>query len=47
MLGALAAVSDIVDLNSINKGIEDRFEGKGSLVEKNKQAVKEVFEKLK
>ena len=47
MLGALAAVSEIVDLNSINKGIRDRFEGKESLIEKNKQAVKEVYEKLK
>lgn len=47
MLGALAAVSDIVDLDSINKAIVDRFEGKKELIEKNKQAVKEVYNNLK
>lgn len=47
MLGALAAVSDTVDLSSLNKAIEDRFAGRKGLIEKNKQAVKEVYDKLK
>jgi len=47
MLGALAAVSNIVDMPSLNKAIEDRFEGRTSIIEKNKQAVKEVYDKVK
>ncbi|UCD04012.1 MAG: pyruvate ferredoxin oxidoreductase subunit gamma [Candidatus Woesearchaeota archaeon] len=47
MLGALAAVSDIIDLKSLNRAVEDRFAGRKGMIEKNKQAIKEVYEKLK
>lgn len=47
MLGALAAVSDIINLESLNKAIEDRFEGKSKIIKSNKKVVKEVYNQLK
>jgi len=47
MLGALAAISGLFSLDSLNKAIEDRFKDKKDVIEKNKQAIKEVYEKLK
>lgn len=44
MLGAFAKATGIVSLDSINKAIDQRFEGKKSLIALNKQAVKEVFD---
>ncbi|MBD3354410.1 pyruvate ferredoxin oxidoreductase [Candidatus Woesearchaeota archaeon] len=47
MLGAFAHATKIVSLKSLNKGIEQRFEGNKKLIDLNKKAVKEVYDKLK
>ncbi len=47
ILGAFAKVTKLVSLDSINKAIEERFEGKQKLVELNKTAVKQAYEKTK
>ena len=47
MLGAFAAVTKDISLESFNKGIEQRFAGKIKLIDLNKQAIKEVYDKLK
>lgn len=44
MLGAFAAITKIVSLDSINKGLEQRFED-SNILQLNKKAVKEVYEK--
>lgn len=47
MLGAFAAATKEIKLESLYKAIEQRFEGKGKLIDLNKQAIKEVYERLK
>ncbi|MBM3200330.1 pyruvate ferredoxin oxidoreductase [Candidatus Woesearchaeota archaeon] len=49
MMGAFAKVTKIITLESINKAVEDLFgvKGKPEVVEKNKQAIKEVYEATK
>jgi len=47
MLGAFAAATKLISLESLSKGIEQRFEGKENLIELNKKAVKEVYDQLK
>lgn len=47
ILGALAKTTGIVKLESVYKGIEERFEGNQKLIDLNKQAVKEVFSCIK
>ncbi|MBR9691978.1 pyruvate ferredoxin oxidoreductase [Candidatus Woesearchaeota archaeon] len=47
MLGAFAAATKLVSLESLYKGVEQRFEGKQKLIDLNKQAIKEVYNKLK
>jgi 2-oxoacid:acceptor oxidoreductase gamma subunit (pyruvate/2-ketoisovalerate family) len=47
ILGAVVKATKIVTLNSVYKAIEDRFKGKGNLIELNKKAVKEVYESVK
>lgn len=48
MLGALAAISDLVDIECINKGIEERFTArKKDMIKKNQKAVMEVYKQLK
>lgn len=42
MLGALASATNAVSIDSLMKAIEERFEGKEILIEKNKRAIKEV-----
>ena len=46
MLGAFSAVTKQVSLKSIHKGIEERFK-KPNLIELNKKAINEVYDKLK
>ena len=43
MLGAFAAATELVSLESLMKGVEQRFEGNRELIMKNKQAIKEVY----
>ena len=47
MLGAFAAATESVSLESLFKGVEQRFQGDADLIEKNKQAIKEVYNSLK
>ncbi len=47
MLGAFAKVTKLVSLDSLYKGIEERFEGKQKIIDLNKQAIKEVYEQIK
>jgi pyruvate ferredoxin oxidoreductase gamma subunit len=47
ILGAFSKVTGVVSLKSINKSIEDRFEGKPHIIDMNKQAVKRVYEQVK
>jgi pyruvate ferredoxin oxidoreductase gamma subunit len=47
MLGAFAAATKLVSLESLNKGIEQRFKGNAKMIELNKKAIKEVYNKLK
>jgi 2-oxoacid:acceptor oxidoreductase gamma subunit (pyruvate/2-ketoisovalerate family) len=47
MLGAFSKVTGLISLESLYKGIEERFEGKTKLIDLNKQAVKEVYKKIK
>ena len=47
MLGAFAKVTNQVTLESLDKGIEERFENKIKLIQLNKQAIKAVYEKVK
>lgn len=47
MLGAFAHATKIVSLKSLNKGIKQRFKGNKKLIDLNKKAVKEVYDKLK
>lgn len=47
MLGAFAAATELVSLKSLFKGVEQRFEGNKDLIEKNKQAIKEVYNSIK
>jgi len=47
MLGAFAAATKLVSLESLYKGIEQRFAANKNLIELNKKAVKEVYDKLK
>lgn len=47
MLGAFAAATKDIKLESLYKAVEQRFEGKDKLIDLNKQAIKEVYEKLK
>jgi len=44
MLGAFAAITKIVSLDSINKGLEQRFEDV-NVLQLNKKTVREVYEK--
>lgn len=47
MLGAFAAITKEIKLESTYKAIEQRFEGKTNLIEANKKAINEVYDKLK
>ncbi len=47
MLGAFAKVTEQVTLESLYKGIEERFEGKAKIIDLNKQAIKAIYEKIK
>ena len=47
MLGAFAAATKLVSLESLYKGVEQRFEGNKNLIDLNKKAIKEVYDKLK
>lgn len=47
MLGAFAKVTESVTLESLYKGIEERFENRPKLIDLNKQAIKAVYEKIK
>jgi 2-oxoacid:acceptor oxidoreductase gamma subunit (pyruvate/2-ketoisovalerate family) len=47
MLGAFAAATKLVSLESLYKGVEQRFEGNRKLIDSNKKAIKEVYDKLK
>jgi 2-oxoacid:acceptor oxidoreductase gamma subunit (pyruvate/2-ketoisovalerate family) len=44
MLGAFAAITNIVSLDSVNKGLEQRFED-SNILQLNKKTVSEVYEK--
>ncbi len=46
MLGAFAKVTGLVSLESIFKALEERFAGKGKLIDLNKEAVKRVYEQV-
>jgi len=49
MIGAFAKVTGLITLDSINKAIEESFgvKGKPEVIEKNKEAVKAVYEATK
>lgn len=47
ILGAFSALTNLVSLNSILKAVEDVFELKPEVVNKNKEVVKEVYKKVK
>lgn len=47
MLGAFAAVLDDISLESFYKGIEQKFGNRRNLIESNKEAIKEVYERVK
>jgi len=47
MLGAFSKVTNLVKLESLYKGIEERFEGKKKIIDLNKQAIKQVYQKIK
>ena len=44
MLGAFAAATELVSLETLNKGIEQRFEGNQKLIDLNKKAIKTAEE---
>lgn len=44
MLGAFAAITKSVSLDSIYRGLIERFDNNQKIIELNKQAVKEVYE---
>lgn len=47
ILGAFARVTKLVSIDSIDKAIEERFKGKEKIIELNKRAIKEAYEKTK
>ncbi len=47
MLGAFAKATGIVSLKSCYKGITERFHGSPDLIEKNKEAIKQVYNSVK
>ncbi|MBD3309698.1 pyruvate ferredoxin oxidoreductase subunit gamma [Candidatus Woesearchaeota archaeon] len=47
MLGAFAAATGLVNLKSINKAIEEKFAGRKKIIEQNKEAVKNVYDRVK
>ncbi len=47
ILGAFAKATKLVSLDSINRAIEERFEGKEKLIDLNKEAVKKSYEQTK
>ncbi len=48
MVSAFAACTNLISLKSILKAIEDKFEeDKPEMVEKNKKAVRKIYEKIK
>jgi pyruvate ferredoxin oxidoreductase gamma subunit len=47
MLGAFAAITKEIELESLYKALEQRFAGKTKLIDLNKKAIKEVYNKLK
>lgn len=47
MLGAFSKITEKVTLESLYKGIEERFEGKYKLIELNKKAIKQVYDKIR
>ncbi len=47
MLGAFVAVTGLVTLESVYKGIEKRFEDKEEMIKLNKEAVKSVYDKIR
>jgi pyruvate ferredoxin oxidoreductase gamma subunit len=47
MLGAFAAITKEIELESLYKAIDQRFEGKGKLIDLNKEAIKKVYDKIK
>jgi len=46
ILGAFAAATKLISLESLYKGIEQRFEGNLKIIQLNRQAVKEVYDML-
>jgi len=47
MLGAFAALTGDIELKSFFKAIEQRFQGKRNIIDLNKKAIKEVYDKMK
>jgi pyruvate ferredoxin oxidoreductase gamma subunit len=47
VLGAFAAVTNLVTLPSLEKAIDDKFPGKKEIAELNKQAIRRVFAESK
>lgn len=47
MLGAFAAATKMIRVESIYKAVEERFAGKEKLIQLNKEAVKEVYDMVK
>ncbi len=47
ILGAFAAATGEVDLDSLLSAVEERFSSKGAIAEKNKEAVKKGFDYIK
>ncbi|MFA5993060.1 MAG: 2-oxoacid:acceptor oxidoreductase family protein [Candidatus Pacearchaeota archaeon] len=47
ILGAFAAFTNIVKLESLERAIEDKFKNKPALIEQNKRAVRETYEEVK
>ena len=47
ILGAFSAFTKHISLESLYKALDERFEGKGKLIELNKTAIKKVFDSCK
>ncbi|MBW2968367.1 pyruvate ferredoxin oxidoreductase subunit gamma [Candidatus Woesearchaeota archaeon] len=47
ILGAFSKVTGVVSLDAVQKAVEERFEGKGKLIDMNKEAVKKVHDSAK
>ena len=47
ILGAFVAITELIDLSSLNKAIEQKFKGNKKIIDANKKAIKEVYNKTK